>query len=140
MTKHISVITKAWTFGIAAIFALAIVPSAFAQDIVKADITFPFHVGAKTLPAGAYEFTVDRVDGSVSVHGPKGADAMEMIVTTLAPPPHNGATDAHVIFDKVGSNYALSEIWEPGMDGVLVFATKGQHEHAVIHVKKVRQT
>ena len=35
-------------------------PSAFAADNATGNIPFPFHVGAKTLPAGRYEFRIDR--------------------------------------------------------------------------------
>jgi len=53
MIKHFIGTTRAWTFGIAALFALAIVPSAFAQGRSSRPRShFPFHVGAKTLAGG----------------------------------------------------------------------------------------
>ena len=67
------------------------------------------------------------------VVGPKNENTKVLIVTTLAAQPHSTATDAHIIFDKVGDTNTLSEIWVPGADGVLVYATKGKHEHNIVH-------
>jgi len=122
---------------VAALFALLAVPSASAADIIKADITFPFQVSKKSLPAGNYEFRINYVDEMVNVVNSSNNDGViATFLTYLAPPPHSSATDAHLVFDKVGNTYTLSELWEPGRDGVLVYATKGKHEHHIIHVKR----
>jgi hypothetical protein len=58
---------------------------------------------------------------------------MELIIASLAARPHaNEENDSHLVFDKVGTTYTLSELWEPGYDGILVDMTKGKHEHHVI--------
>jgi len=118
--------------------ALAAAPSVFAADILKADVPFPFQVEGKTLPAGAYDFKIDTSADTVQVESSApGAGAVALIITRLAAPPHPGSNEhAHIVFDKVGTTYTLSELWEPGTDGVLVHATKGKHEHRVIHVTK----
>ena len=135
-TKKLNTALRASSLASAALFTLLFaVSTAFGVDFVKSDIPFSFHVGAKTLPAGAYEFRIDRDTEMVTVLGPKGSDAIAF-VTTLGPTPHSNATDNRVVFDKVGDNYTLSEVWDPGNDGVLVHATKGKHEHQVIHSKK----
>ena len=104
---------------------------------MKTDITFPFQVGKKTLPAGNYEFRISYRDEVVNVVNIANGDgAITTFLTYLAPPPHSSATDAHLVFDKVGNTYTLSELWEPGQDGVLVYATKGKHEHHILHIKK----
>ena len=45
---------------------------------------------------------------------------------------HDKDMDPEFVFDKVGGKLLLSEIWGPGMDGVLVLATSGPHQHAVL--------
>lgn len=47
-------------------------------------------------------------------------------------------SDAHVVFDKVGTTYALSELWAQGVEGILLQATEGKHEHEVLHVHQGR--
>jgi hypothetical protein len=136
MIKRTSMTKGSWSFAIAVLLGLTLVPSAFAQDAVKSDIPFAFHVGAKTLPAGPYEFKIDLAARTVSVIGAKGSSAAEMFETTLAPAQHSSEAHSHIVFDKVGTTYTLSELWQPGMDGILVYATKGKHEHEVIHIKK----
>ena len=123
---------------VAALFALLAVPtSAFAAQTLKTDITFPFRVGEKTLPAGHYEFRISYGEELVNVVNPSnGAGAVTTFLTYLAPTPHSTATDAHIVFDKVGNTYTLSELWIPGQEGILVYATKGKHEHQIIHVKQ----
>jgi hypothetical protein len=141
MTKKITTAVRvSLLLGIAGLFSVLTIPCAFGVDAVKADVPFPFHVGAKTLPAGEYEFHIDYGSRMVTVvSSSKEGGAKEIIITPLAPRPHaNEENRAQIIFDKVGTTYALSEIWQAGADGVLVYATKGPHEHHVIRTARHR--
>jgi hypothetical protein len=112
---------------------------AFAAEThtLKAQIPFQFTAGSKLLPAGEYEFRIDYATSTVSVHSSsKGGETFVPFITTLAAAQHSTATDAHIVFDKVGDAYTLSELCEPDAQGVLVYATKGKHEHHVIHVPR----
>lgn len=129
---HTTIKTLARSFGAAAMFAVLAAPGMYAQEAIKADIPFAFSAGSKALPAGAYFFRIDRQLETIFIEGPQSA--LEPYVTTLAAVPHSQAKDAHIVFDKVGGAYTLSELWEPGGNGFLVHATKGPHEHHVIHV------
>jgi hypothetical protein len=126
--------------ALVAVAALAAAPSVFAQEPVKANIPFPFQVEGKTMPAGAYTFTPEVATDTVKVRGGSPpADAVALIITRVAAQfhPATGTPEhSHIVFDKVGNVHFLSEVWEPGMDGFLVYATKGKHEHVVIHVTK----
>ena len=132
-------IRRTLALGIAALSVLGVASLAFAQDdVLEANVPFAFHVNDKTFPAGQYELRIDWADHRVTVIGGQHAPAIELFVTTLAASPHTTATDAHVVFDKVGTTYTLSELWAPGVDGVLLHATEGKHEHEVLHAPKGR--
>jgi hypothetical protein len=117
--------------------ALVAAPSVFAAEHQwKAEIPFSFHVGAKAMPAGSYEFKIGVREDMVQVQGgsPRTA-AEEIVITRLAANPHPGPNQhSHIVFDKVGGTYTLSELWSPDIDGFLVHTTKEKHEHHVIHV------
>ena len=57
-----------------------------------------------------------------------------MVLTRTAGAIHNTPADAHLVFDKVGEAYTLSEIWFPGTDGYMLNILKEQHEHRVVDV------
>jgi hypothetical protein len=115
---------------------LAMVPATMAYaeaDVFNAQIPFGFTAQGKELPAGSYRFKVDFAKGMVRVESMTGKYEVVPFVTTLARPEHSTATDSHIVFDKVGDKYSLSEIWGVRQEGVLLLATKGKHEHEVIH-------
>jgi len=116
------------------VFTSFLCMSAFAADSTKGNIPFPFMVGSDTVPAGVYQFKIDRTAGLVTIQGPKSSKSA-LFITTLAAKAHSTATDADLVFDKVGDVYTLSEIWMPGAEGVLLYATKGKHEHNIIHLE-----
>jgi hypothetical protein len=107
-----------------------------AQERVAGQIAFPFTVGAKTLPAGQYEFVRDATTPVIRVVSGGKNVALAPIITRLAGAMHTTPKDSHIVFDKVGDKYSLSEIWIPGQDGYMLLATKGQHEHAVVDVPR----
>jgi hypothetical protein len=138
MISKLRKISGVASVGIAILLTMSTMP-AFGADRIRANIQFPFQVGTKTLPAGVYEFAIDREHFSVEVLSEpraKGSSAMAAILTTIAETPHSNTTHAHVVFDKVGDTYTLSEVWEPQFDGVLVYAMKGQHQHHVVHANQ----
>lgn len=122
--------------GAIALAAILVVPTVFAANPVTCKIPFAFHVGGKTLPSGDYTFQLDANKHSVTVMGKgKGADAFALVITELSASSHAEETHTRIVFDKEGDKYTLAEMWVPGIDGVLLAATKGKHEHHVLHVK-----
>jgi hypothetical protein len=102
-------------------------------DFIKAEIPFGFSAMGKELPAGTYRFTVDFGKGLVRVESLTGKYQVVPFVTLLAKQEHSTATDSHIVFDKVDGKYSLSEVWGAHQEGVLLLATKGKHEHEVVH-------
>jgi hypothetical protein len=96
-----------------------------------AEIGFPFVAGGKEMPAGKYTFEVPRAMGPVTLRGGPGTSSVTLPVITLLGR-HDKDTDPEFVFDKIDGKLVLSEVWIPGQDGLLVLATKGPHEHAVL--------
>jgi hypothetical protein len=101
---------------------------AYAQ-LTTAEIGFSFVAGGKEMPAGRYSFEVTPA-GPLMLRGPNGASGMLPVITTLGR--HDKDLDPEFVFDKFEGKLLLSEVWIPGKDGLLVLATKGPHEHAVV--------
>ncbi len=121
------------------LIALLSATLALGQEVtsVTGDIPFAFVVSGKTLPAGHYSF-VPSADGLTMriVGADKNNLAVVRVVTRLGGPIHTTAQDSHIVFDSVGGVYTLSEIWVPDLDGWMLAATKGKHEHRVVDIPR----
>lgn len=112
------------------------VMSAYGQMMsLKATIDFPFMVKDKALPAGEYMFVREPSGMLFKVQGAGDNFALAMVVTLISKEIHTTPVDAHIVFDKVGDSFILSEIWIPGQDGFLMATTGGTHVHKVLNVK-----
>ena len=128
---------KSLVMSILSILLVAVFASGQARTIAKAKIPFAFSVESKGFPAGEYEFSTAAAASTITVRSSDGkVSAMTPIVTRLAAGIHTTPQDAHIVFDKVGDSYTLSEIWVPGEDGFMLHATKGKHEHRIMDVPK----
>ena len=116
--------------------SLCAVTSAYGQGVhLKADIPFTFTAHGKALLSeGEYTFTPNLQQQTIGLHGPNNQASTVPVITRLAGERHTNQKDAHIVFDKVGETYYLSEVWIPGQDGYLLHTTKGKHEHKVIDV------
>jgi hypothetical protein len=103
---------------------------AYAQN-VSAEIGFPFVAGGKEMAAGKYtvRLTEER-ERMLVLMGPGGLQVIMPIITTLGR--HDKDPDAEFVFDKIDGKAVLSEVWMPSKDGLLLVASKGRHEHAVV--------
>lgn len=120
----------------AGLFALLAVTAAFGQpSSLRATVDFPFSVDGKVLPAGTYDFMKNEEAGIFKVTDEGKNEAAAQIETRLAAGVRDTPKNALVVFDKIGQNYVLSEIWIPGEDGFVLAVTKAKHEHKIINVK-----
>jgi hypothetical protein len=121
-------------FFVASLFLISTVAVVYAQQqSLRANIPFAFTVGSKQLPAGDYQFTTNTNDRNVRVSSNKDS-ALAVILTRMAAGIHTTTEDAHVVFDKLGDQYFLAEIWIPGVDGFDLHNTTQKHEHRIINV------
>jgi hypothetical protein len=108
-----------------------------AQSKISAKIPFEFTAGGKVLQAGQYDFTYTSGMRTVIVRGAdKGSVVNVPIITWLAGAMHTTPNDAHIVFDVVGNNHFLSEIWIPGMDGLDLITTKEIHQHEIVNIPR----
>ena len=106
-------------------------------DNVRAMIPHEFTAVGKVLPAGQYSFIYNSGQRVVIVkNANKGESVIVPVVTWLAKEMHTTPNDAHVVFDKIGNRYYLSELWIPELYGLDLLTTKEKHEHEVVNVPR----
>ncbi|HSA97106.1 MAG TPA: hypothetical protein VLJ16_13715 [Acidobacteriota bacterium] len=121
----------------ACLLALAAVTAAYGQGVtIKASVDFSFVVEGKPLPAGTYEFTRESSEQAFRVASEGKEKAVALVITRLYVDLTTSPKEPRVVFDKVGENYTLSEIWIPGHDGYVLALTKGKHEHKAISASR----
>jgi hypothetical protein len=94
---------------------------------VEADVTHPFIVRDKTLPAGKY--TIKRVDYTQpNVLEIRSADGRTAVVFEVESVQTNQIpSDAELVFNKLGDQYFLSKIWTSDSSiGYQVLKTKAE--------------
>ncbi|MBS1797649.1 MAG: hypothetical protein JSS81_27755 [Acidobacteria bacterium] len=87
------------------------------DSVFRINVPFAFEVKNKTLPAGEYQIkaTDDLGDAPTlleiqSLKGPHEGVVFDTVPISLNDAPKK----SNIVFDKVGSDYYLSEIWEAG--------------------------
>jgi hypothetical protein len=98
------------------------------------EVTFPFEVGTRTLPAGKYDIEQPTRELLI-LRSAKGLTVEVPVITRLAKP-STPLVDSKVVFDKFGDKYIISEVWIPGVDGFVVGATKEVHTHETVKAAK----
>jgi hypothetical protein len=98
---------------------------AYAQSYVRADVPFAFNVGSKQLPAGTYE---------IRTFGP-GADEImirnhetKASALSIARPEDRRITESKLVFDRVGNQYFLTEVWRNTGAAAMVVPTSKHEE------------
>ncbi len=115
------------------VFALLAASAVHAQTL-SVEVPFAFSASGDKYPAGHYKLSPATGDRSIRIDGPENHRGFAVVITRLAAAIHTTPKDAHVVFDKVGEQYFLSEIWFPDQDGYDMHNTKVKHEHQVIDV------
>jgi mono/diheme cytochrome c family protein len=112
---------------------------AFGQtgQAVRAEIPYEFTVGSKVLPAGTYSFSVDNF--GIRVEWGTRAMIHAMAITRLSGP-SEFLRDGCLVFDKTGGGRILSEVWIPGMDGILVHSNPKNYNREVFLFSGLSQT
>lgn len=114
-------------FILVTFFALAVALGQPKPNI-RFHIPYEFNVGTKTLPAGAYTFTLD--ESVLRVQSATATDVNAMSLTHIIARltgPSEFIRDGYLVFDKTDSKLILSEVWIPGTEGVFVSSIPKGH-------------
>jgi len=120
----------------ALILAVAAAPAVMAQDAVTANVPVAFKAAGRSFAPGGYEFQINRNDDTVTVSSIKNVKAPTATVPVVCSLAMHQGQQAQVVFDKVGNDLILSEVWLPDSDGVLVHAEKSKHTHHVVKAQR----
>ncbi len=97
----------------------------YAATGVSVEVKFSFLAGEKLLPPGTYRFAESEQEGELEVTNVKTQEDVQVeIFTRIAP-----QLEPEVVFDKVGDQHHLSEVYIPGMDGFLLETVHAKHKH-----------
>ena len=100
--------------------------SVYAQSYAKAQVPFAFNVGAKQLPAGTYEIGVlSQSPNEIMIRNTETTAAALSIARTEGP----RDTESKLVFDRIGTQYFLTEVWKGfGAGGMIVPTSKHEQE------------
>jgi len=96
----------------------------------KASIDFPFVAGGIQCPAGPYDFEYDGDKVTIRSTDPKGPTVLMLVLTRLGR--HDKDKGPEFVFDRLGDQMKLSEIWTSAQDGYLVLMSPETHGHRVV--------
>ena len=117
------------------VLGVAVVSAQNSHTLVG-DIPFDFHVGKALLPAG--EYTVKStipVSGAICIQSTDGSKSAMVQTFALAPSKGDGA--AKLVFNRYGSTYFLSQVWNPS-ESIVLGLSKSKVEIEV--ARKARDT
>lgn len=117
--------------AVGALIVMTAAGAAFAlqSEQLKVTVPFRFTVNEKVLPAGTYEiFYADVNDEtSMDVRATNGTAEDTFFVEDLAAP--EGAPKTELVFDEIGTQHFLRQIWVAGQDeGHQVALSKAEKE------------
>lgn len=98
------------------------------------EVPFAFNAAEESLPAGSY---VVQLRGQVLAikSDDGGKNTVLNVVTRLARKSSSDSNGSNLVFDKVGGERFLSEVWLSDGDGFLVRGTQEDHEHQLVTPK-----
>jgi len=98
----------------------------YAQSYAKAEVPFAFNVGAKQLPAGSYEIRVlSQSPNQIMIRNTESTAAALSVARNEGP----RDTESKLVFDRIGTQYFLTEVWRGfGSGGMIVPTSKQEQE------------
>jgi hypothetical protein len=120
--------------GVAVVVAVFVFGSLAQAQAPSLKIGFSFYAAGKEYKSGNYTIEVTPA-GHVVFHAEKGG-----AVADLTPMKSLGRDEKiespKLVFNLIGSDRFLSEVWLPGQDGYLVGSVSGPHDQEVLGGRK----
>ena len=102
----------------AACLMFAGVASAAGDTVLEVKVPFPFMVGQKQFPAGAYTVERDALSPSLLlIRGEKATHASGYVLTDPAAGQDPAGEVPVLVFTRGENQYRLSTVWESGREG-----------------------
>ncbi len=101
----------------------------FAQEIVV-NIKFPFKAGGVSFPAGKYRIETNATDREHVIVLRNMDTSKAEAVTYLTR--LSDREKPYIVFDKIGDQYVLSEVYIAGIDGYQMSGVKEKHTHVKV--------
>ena len=92
-------------------FSIAVPMVQAQQTIMRANVPFAFNIGDKQLPAGTY--VVREMDHGTLIQSKDGQNSVLGTYNYAGP---SKADETKLVFDKVGDQYFLAQIWTSARD------------------------
>ncbi len=115
------------------VFAFAVCASVAYADSLIATIQFPFKAEGKEFAAGKYRFDADLERGMIMLRNESTGKSVLLPFTSRL---SERGDDSMVVFDQLGDQYFLSEVYMPGIDGFELKALTGKHTHVKVKAGK----
>jgi hypothetical protein len=116
------------------VFCLLTVTLGYGQEgRLKTNVSFPFAVGKKVLPAGEY-LIVHEKDSTpyVTILDADGKVVAKASVLTFLEVDLKSQQPAKLVFDRSGDTPILAEVWIKDQSGVVVHAAKKNQQREVV--------
>jgi len=98
---------------------------AYAQSFAKADVPFAFNVGTAQLPAGTYEIrTLSQSGNQIMIQNSKTSAS----AVSIARRDGSRSTESKLVFERIGNQYFLSEVWKDLSAGMIVPTSRHEQQ------------
>ncbi len=93
-------------------------------------IPFQFYIDGDLLPAGTYEFTPGALGTHVELRNVQSERTL--VISVLTSVSLRNVNGAQAVFDVVGPDHYLSELYFKGMDGFAFNGAPTKHTHQIV--------
>jgi hypothetical protein len=110
------------TLSLVVLSLMVAATGAYAQSELKATVPFAFKVGQSRLPGGTYEIRSNLDNNTITIRNSTSG------AVSLARPEGYGDASPRLVFNHVGGQYFLSQIWGDAGNGMTLPSSKLEKE------------